>query len=259
MGHVLALLIERHLGVRARVGFDGHESNHEALVRGDLDLYIEYTGTAQHRFLGLPHMPRDRVYEIVRTEARARRDLEWFPPLGFDNTFGVVLPAEAAQDLGAGRVSDLRAHVGALRLGAVSAFFAGGPETRFAPGGHDGFSRAYGFVFPHTVPIPPEYGATFEALRRGDVDAVVDFVLNPRVIAYDLVVLEDDRRFFAAYEACPVARGEFVRAHPGVVGLLRTLAGRVDNCKMARLNYEVEFRGEAAQVVARRFLETLGL
>ncbi len=160
MGHVLALLTERHLGVRARVGFDGHESNHEALVRRDLDLYIEYTGTVHHRFLGLPHAPRDRVYEIVRTEARARWDLEWFRPLGFDNTYGVVLPAETAQDLGTGRISDLRAHVGALRLGAVSAFFTGGPETRFAPGGHAGFGRTYGFAFPQEFPIPPEYGAT---------------------------------------------------------------------------------------------------
>lgn len=257
MGHVLALLLE-DCGLRPRIGLDGHESNHEALLRGVLDLYVEYTGTALRRLLHLGPVPRDRVIETVKREAAARWDLIWLPPFGFDNTYGVIVGRRLAGTFGLARISDLGPHAAGLRLGARAALLGTAPESRFAPGGYDGLRQVYGLRFARLQLLADEAGATFEALRRGDVDVVVDFVVHPRIVADGLQVLHDDRGFFPAYEAAPVSRGTFLRANPEAAEAIARLAGRIDNLTAARLTYRVEVEGADPRDVAKAFVTELG-
>src|SRR5262245_65989707 len=99
-----------------RVGFDGHESNHEALLRGDLDLYADYTGTALRRYVNLAPLPREQVHPAVRAAARERWNVVWLEPFGFDNTYGLIMRTVDAARLGVGRISDLGAYAGSLNM-----------------------------------------------------------------------------------------------------------------------------------------------
>lgn len=262
MGHVMAQLLERSLGIHARVGLAGHESNHEALLRGEIDLYADYVGTGLRRYLGLTPVRGARAtYRAVRDGARRRWDTHWLRPFGFNNTYAVILRAADARAWQVGRVSDLARRASEMRLGAAHTFLADDPTFRFAPGGYAGLRHAYGaaLAFQQAIVIPREEGAPYDALADGRVDAIVDFPLNPRMVARDLVELRDDRRFFAPYHAAPVVRGAFLRAHPEAAAVLDRLAGQIDNPRAARLNHAVDLEARPAEQVAAEVLAALGL
>src|SRR5262245_49224564 len=255
----MAQAISSHITIEGgpRVGFDGHESNHQALLRGDLDLYADYTGTALRRYLKLAPLPREQVHPAVRAAARERWNVVWLEPFGFDNTYGLIMRAVDADRLGVRRISDLAAYAGSLSLGGTAQFLSDDPLITFAPGGYTGVSIAYGFRFGQTHTVANEYGESFDTLARGEVDVLADFVVNPRIVAHDLIVLEDDRDFFAAYHAAPIVRGEFLSQHPDVQTILDRLAWRIDNRTMAGLNYMMEFEGRDPAELAAAFLTSL--
>jgi glycine betaine/choline ABC-type transport system substrate-binding protein len=258
LGHVLAQLLEQECGVEARVGFAGHEPNHQALLDGAIDLYADYLGTALRRYLGLkPRRTAAGTYRAVRDEARRRWDIEWLPAFGFNNTYAVIVHGELARTLGLRTVSDLAPHAARLRLGGTAQLLASDPGLTFAPGGLGGFSEAYGLTFARTLELPQAYGATFGALGAGEADVIIDFPVNPRMVSLDLRELRDDRSYFAPYFAAPVVRGSFLRAHPSAREAIQRLAGRLDNRRAAEMNHAVEMQGRAAEAVAADLLREL--
>lgn len=240
-----------------KVGFDGHESNLEALLRGDLQLYADYTGTALRRYLNLSPRERDQVYPAVREAARERWNIAWLEPFGFENSYGLILRAADATSLGVRRISDLAERAGGLTLGGTPQFLSNDPPMTFAPGGYPGMSAAYDFRFGGVREVDPGYGASFDALASGEIDVLADFVVNPRIVAYDLVALEDDLGFFAAYHAAPVVRGDFLSQYPHIQPILEGLAWRIDSREMARLNYAMEFEGRDPAELASEFLTSV--
>ena len=237
-----------------RVGYHGQESNHEALLRGEIDLYADYAGTALRRYLHLTPLPREEVYPAVRDAAFAAWDVVWLEPFGFDNSYGLIVRAAAAEARALRSISDLAAHAARLVLGGTAQFLADDPPMTFAPGGYPGLQAAYGFRFGRTVAVPPEYGASFDALAQGSIDVLADFVVNPRLTADNLIVLDDDRAFFSAYYAAPIVRGDFLRRYPQARPALQRLAGTIDNRTMAQLNYAMETEGRDPAALARDFL-----
>ncbi len=259
MGYVVAQLLKARLGVSPQIGLVGHESNHEALLRGEIDLYIEYTGTALRRMLGLESAPPARTYEIVRDVARERWPVEWLSPFGFNNTYALLIRRADADRLGVRTCTDLVPHAPSLTLGAWDAVIDGDRGLRFAPGGINGLRQAYGVTFRDHRRLPAGYSQAHRALAAGEVDVIVDFPVNPIVHQHDLVDLHDDRGFFSAYHAAPVVRRDFLDGHPGARAVIETLAGRVDNRTMARLNFEVDIRGRNSADVASAWLREAGL
>jgi glycine betaine/choline ABC-type transport system substrate-binding protein len=259
LGHVMAQAISSSISVEGglRVGFAGHENNHEALLRGDLDLYADYTGTALRRYLKLAPLPREQVHPAVQAAARERWNVVWLEPFGFDNTYGLIMRAVDAARLGVRRISDLAANAGSLCLAGTAQFLNDDPSITFAPGGYTGVSTAYRFRFGHTHTVAPDYGESFDALTRSEVDVLADFVVNPRIVAHELIVLEDDRDFFAAYHAAPIVRGAFLSQYPEVQHILERLAWQIDNRTMAGLNYAIEFEGCDPAELAAAFLTSL--
>ncbi len=256
----MAQLLERTLGVQARVGLAGHEPNHQALLDGEIDLYADYLGTALRRYLGLTPRPgAAATYRAVRDAARERWGVEWLPAFGFNNTYAVIVRRHLARIWGLRRTSDLAHHAAQLRLGGTAQFLTSDPRLTFAPGGLDGFRGAYDLAFGRAIELPAAYGATFDALGADVVDAVVDFPVNPRLVSLDLVELRDDRRFFAPYFAAPVLRGAFLAAHPDVRAVLERLAGRIDNRRAAQMNHAVEMEGRQAEAVAADLLQELNV
>lgn len=255
MGHVMAQLLERTTGLRVRVGLAGHEANHQALLSGRIDLYADYLGTALRRYLELPPVRGvSATYRAVRDAARARWGIEWLSAFGFNNTYAVILRRELAKSLGASRVSDLAQHAAKTRLGGTAQFLTSDAKLTFAPGGWQGFQRAY-FGFGATAELPAEYGATFEALGNDQVDAVIDFPVNPRMISLDLVELRDDKRFFAPYFAAPVVSGAWLAEHPEARTILERLANTIDNRRAARMNHAVEMGYRDPEDVADELLQ----
>lgn len=258
MSHVVAQLLEAFLGIRPRIGLAGHEANHKALLRGEIDLYIEYTGTALRRLLRLPGQHRGEVFDVVRDAARRRWPVEWLPPFGFNNTYA-LLGREYVEGLRVRTCTDLVPHARSLTLGAVRAVLDSEPDLRFAPGGVDGLRRAYGLAFGTHREVPPVYGRTYRALADGEVDVIVDFPVHPTVHERDLVELIDERAFFGAYHAAPVVRREFLDAHPDARQLIERLAGRLDNRGVARLNFLVDVERRSPADVAAAWLREAGL
>lgn len=253
---MVAQLIERTVGVRPRVGGSGHETNHEALVRGEIDLYVEYVGTALRRLLGVG-LPRGDAFQLVREESGRRWPVVWMPPFGFNNTYALLLRRADAQRLQVRCCSDLVHHAPSLVVGAIEPAVRGDPTLAFAPKGVLGLQEAYGLTFRAVRALPPEPGLSHRALAEGEVDVLMDFPVHPAVWAHDLVEVEDDRRFFSDYRACAVVHRAFLERYPAAQVAIERLAGRIDNRTMVRLNFEVEVCGRSVQEVARDWMREI--
>ena len=257
LGHVMAQSVQAHIGSDVRVGFFGHESNHEALLKGEIDLYADYDGTALHRYLAIGDRPRPEVHSLVQHEARERWNVEWLEPFGSDNTYGILVPRELAERLGVTTITELAPHAGELTLAGTAAFLAGDPPLTFAPGGYPGFVAHYGFGFGTTFATDASFASPFRAHERGEAEVVADFVVNPFIEALDMVELLDDRMLFQAYYIAPVVRGELLERHPGLRPLLEKMAWKIDSRAMARINYLMDFEGRTAEDLATEFLASL--
>ena len=254
----MAQLFERTIGVTARVGLVGHEPNHAALLAGEIDLYADYLGTAVRRYLNLqPPKSAAATSRVVRDAARERWGIQWLRPFGFNNSYAVILRRALAEQLTAEQVADLVPHAEGLRLGATAEVLDPDTGVRFAPGGYAGLRGKYGLSFGCTLELPAEYGATFDALGAGQVDAIIDFPVNPRMVSLDLVELRDARHFFAPYFAAPVVSGRFLAAHPYARAALERLSGRVDNRRAALMNHALEMEGRQPEDVAAELVDEI--
>lgn len=253
LGQMVAVLLEERLGYRVerRLNLAGTAVCHEALTKGEIDLYVEYTGTALASVLQQepPRQP-DEAWRMAKDEYAQRFDLVWLPRLGFANTYALAVRKRDAQANGWTTVSDLARDADRLRAGFTSEFLE-------RDDGFPGLRRRYGLRFASVVDMDP--GLMYDAARTGQVDVISAFSTDGRIAAFDLFVLDDDLRFFPPYDAGIVARGEFLRGHPEARSLLEELSGRLDEEAMRRLNHAVDGEGRAPIEVAREFLVARGL
>ncbi len=252
LGEIVALLLEeRGLTVDRRLNLGGSFICHSAMVSGQMDVYIEYTGTALTAILKEPvlHDPEE-VYRKVQEEYRERYGLAWGPSLGFDNTYAMAMRSEHAESLGLSRISDLAAHVKTIRTGF-------GHEFLERQDGYPGFTRAYGLDFA----IPPrgmELGLIYQALVEESVDLIAGSSTDGLIERFGLTVLEDDQRFFPPYYAAPVYRPETAEAHPAFREVIQMLGGAIDEPAMRSMNRAVDNDRRRASDVAKEFLVDKG-
>jgi glycine betaine/choline ABC-type transport system substrate-binding protein len=247
LGEIAAQALERAgVPVERRLDLGGTFVCHQALVAGELDLYPEYTGTAFTAILrekptGDPARVRE---EVARTYSR-RWGLAWMPPLGFENTFALVMRGGQAQELGIGRISDLARYGDRLRPGF-------GYEFLERADGFPGLAAAYGLRFA-ARPVEMDLGLLYPALAQGKVDVVAGNSTDGLIAAMNLAVLADDRRYFPPYEAAFVVRAPAL-ARPGVREALEKLSGAVSVSAMRAMNAAVDRDGKRPEEVARDFL-----
>jgi glycine betaine/choline ABC-type transport system substrate-binding protein len=192
----------------------------------------------------------DEVLAIVRREYRLRFQCEWLEPFGFNNTYAIAVRRKDAEKFGWQKISDLKPVASKLRAGFTS-------EFRERPDGYPGLKRVYGFGFGQVVDMDP--ALMYQALARGNVDVICAFATDGRIPAYDLLILEDDRKFFPPYHAAPVIRMEVLQNFPELRQVLNLLAGAISDETMRRLNYEVDENKRSPKEVAREFLAEKGL
>jgi osmoprotectant transport system permease protein len=252
LGEILAAALEdRGFLVDRRLNLGGTTLCHEAVRSGRIDVYVEYTGTALTEILGRPaRSDREGVLRDVRA-GYAPLGLTVAAPLGFNNTFALVLRPETSRRLGIRRLSDLAPHADSLRVGLFGEFVE-------RADGLPGLMAAYGF----RLAVPPtemDLGLLYPALEADRVDVVVGSATDGLIAANDLVVLEDDRHYFPPYDAVPVANTASLARHPGIEAALAALAGRLDETAMRRLNLAVDGAHRSPAAVAREFLKASGL
>lgn len=248
LGELVAQLIERHtdLKVQRRFGLGGSDICHAALVGGELDLYVEYTGTALLNILKYQVIHNgDEAFSTVAKAYRDRYDLEWLPPIGFNNTYTITVRSATADELDLTTISDLRPRGGQLSGGFTSEFME-------RPDGYPGLHKLYGFKLNSTVDLEP--GLMYQAVAQEQVDVICAFATDGRLTAYDLRVLDDDQHFFPPYDAAPIVRGELLRNHPEIRDALVALAGTICDDDMRQMNHAVDVLKQEPADVVRRWL-----
>jgi glycine betaine/choline ABC-type transport system substrate-binding protein len=251
LGEIAAQGLEAE-GIRVdrRLNLGGTFICHQALKAGELDLYPEYTGTAFTAILSrTPVSDPRRVFDEVRREYLASWKLVWSPPLGFENTFALVMRGDDARRLGIRRISDLAAHP-EIRPGF-------GYEFLERADGFPGLAKAYGLAFRER-PVQMDLGLLYQALESRKVDLVAGNSTDGLIDAIGGVVLEDDRRYFPPYEAAFVVRGE-IWNRPAVRGFLESIAGRIDAAAMRKMNAAVDKDKRRPEDVAKEFLRRLAV
>ncbi len=254
LGEMIAQHLENQtdLEVDRRLNLGGSFVCHQGLIAGQIDIYVEYTGTALAAILGeLPSTDPDAVLARVREVYRDNFDVEWMEPLGFNNTFAILVRGVDARMLGLATISDAAAH--------TSDWVAGfGYEFAQREDGYPGLAETYGFRFPDT-PRVMELGLTYRALADGQVDLIAGNSTDGLIDVLDLAMLDDDRLYFPPYDAVPIVRQEVLDQHPEVVEALRLLGGLISEAEMRQLNYRVDGAREDVKVVASEFLASKGL
>jgi osmoprotectant transport system substrate-binding protein len=253
LGELYAQALERAgFAVTRKLNLGTTDIAMAALGRGEIDLYPEYTGTA---LLNVLHQPPQsdpkRAYNAVRGAYATRFGLTWLDPAPMNDTQALALTQDVAGRYALGRLSDLAAKAGELRLGAV-------PEFLTRADGLPGLQKRYGgFRFKQTKIV--DNGLKYQALEHGDVDVIIAFSTEGQLKADSLVVLEDDKHLFPSYAVAPVIRTTVLEAKPKIADPLNRLAPRLTNDAMQNMNLQVDGsqKREPADV-ARDFLEQNG-
>jgi osmoprotectant transport system substrate-binding protein len=254
LGELLAQYLEPVAphGIDRRFYLAGTYICHQALLAGRIDMYVEYSGTALAAVLQEKPVPdHAQVLDAVRREYARRFRLEVLPPLGFDNSFAMVMRGADARRMDVSRLSQLAPFTPHLRMGV-------GFEFLERPDGYKGLVEKYGFKFAE-VPRVMDLGLLYRALQSRQVDIVAGSNTDGLIAALDLVVLDDDAHYFPPYDAIIIARPDCLRQSPPVAAALARLAGRLTADGMRRMNYSVDGEKIDAALVVRQFLKETDL
>jgi osmoprotectant transport system substrate-binding protein len=253
LGEMYAQLLEREgLHVARKLDLGGTQVAMEALLRGDIDLYPEYTGTALLTVLKLPPSHDAAAnYRTVAREYRKRYDLVWLAAAPLNDTQALATTQAVARRYRLATLSDVSRAAPQLRLGAI-------PEFTKREDGLPGLQRAYGGFHFKDVKLF-DIGLKYTALLTGNVDVVVAFGTDGQIATDELVVFVDDKHFWPAYQVAPVVRAKTLAAHPGIATRLDKLAPLLSDGVMRSLNASIDGRQLEPADVARSFLGRHGL
>jgi osmoprotectant transport system permease protein len=220
----------------------------DAIVAGDLDLYVEYSGTVWATIMKrTDRVPRAQLLQEVVAFLEQEQGLRVVGALGFENTYAIAMRADHARELGVTSLSGLAPHAARLEIGSDYVFFQR-EEWR-------ALVDVYGLSFARERSM--DSALMYEAIATGEVDVISAYSTDGRVEAFDLTLLDDDRAVIPPYDALLLAGSGLAREHPEVIERLRGLAGRIDAAEMRRMNLAVDREGETASAVAQRFLARL--
>ena len=240
LGELLAQTLETNgCTVDRKLNMGGTFVCDAAIRSGAIDAYVEYSGTALSAILKNPTADVQREYE--------KRGLRWSPPLGFNNTFAMIVRRADAERLGLRAISDLARVAATYRPGF-------GYEFTERPDGWSGLQRAYGLQFA-SAPKTMDLGLTYKALASGEVDLIAGNSTDGLIDSLGLVVLADDKHFFPPYDAAVVQGANLDSRCRGASKALELLRNSIDDAAMRRLNYEVDGKKRAVDAVVGDFLK----
>jgi osmoprotectant transport system substrate-binding protein len=255
---ILAELLAQHIEARTgipverKTNLGGTLLVHKALQAGELDLYVEYTGTALTAVLNeTPQGDSTAVYSRVKQLYSDRFHFEVTEPLGFENTFAMVVRGDDAKNLHLHTLSDLAPIAPKWRAGV-------GYEFLERPDGFRGWSDRYHLRFAES-PKVMDLGLIYRALVDHQVDIVAGNSTDGLIDSLGLVALADDRHYFPPYDAVPIVRQSALARFPRLRAALADLAGKLSAADIRRLNYAVDAQHQDAAAVVRQFRSSKGL
>ena len=246
LAEIVAQMLEaRGVSVERRFELGGNLP-HEAMVGGTLDLYPEYTGTSFTAILHHAPISDPRaVYEQVKQEYANKFKVEVSQPLGFENTFAILVRGEEARRLNLKTISDAAPHTPRWRAGF-------GQDFMSREDGYPGFSKAYGLKFAELREM--DLSLTYIALSSRQVDLIAGNSTEGRIATLDLVQLVDDRHYFPPYEAVYLVRQDSLARVPALREVLSSLANGISTEEMRRLNYEIDGNKRDPKEVVKTWL-----
>lgn len=251
---IMKALIEENTDYQVEItkGVGGGTTNiHPALLKGEFDVYPEYTRTAWLNVLKKEEMEKDdeKLYEQLLTEYD-EMGLTWTGLYGFSNTYGLAVREDTAAQYQLATYSDLAAASGELTFG-------GNPDYIELETGYPRLCDAYHMTFRDTKQM--DIALKYEALINGEVDVINAFTTDAQLAANQLVLLEDDGGFFETFLAGTVVRKDALEKYPELREILELMNGLISEDEMQQMNYEVEVNGKEDAEVAREFLRGKGL
>lgn len=247
LAEILARQVERETGLPARtVSSLGSTVAFDALRAGDIDVYVDYSGTLWATVMKRDSLPgrRDAVLRQVERYLRDEAGVTVVGPLGFENTYALAMRADRAAELGVRRISDLAPLAPRLEIGGDYEFFQ---RAEWAS-----LERVYGLRFARERSMDPSL--MYGAVAAGEVDVIAAYSTDGRIEARHLTLLEDDRSVIPPYDAIVLASARLVRERPQVVRALEPLVGAIDAAAMRRMNLAVDADGRSPAEVAEAFL-----
>ena len=253
LGQMLALLIEQDTGLSVRLtnGVGGGTSNiHPAMLRGGFDIYPEYTGTSWEAVLKHKDPYQDDKFSILEDAYKKQYGLEWANLYGFNNTYGLAVNKQIAQQYQLKTFTDLAKVSHQLIFGAEYDFFE-------REDGYKQLQEVYGIHFGKVIDM--DIGLKYQAIRDKKIDAMVVFTTDGQLSVSEVVVLQDDRNLYPSYKAGTVVRTELLTTYPTLRTTLAKLNNLIDDATMAHLNFLVETERKRPEEVAKNYLLQKGL
>ncbi|MCS5421756.1 MULTISPECIES: glycine betaine ABC transporter substrate-binding protein [Psychrilyobacter] len=253
LGQLFAVMIENHTDYKTDVKeLGGTKIVFEALKSGDIDLYPEFSGTAYVALLNESGLKDpSEVHKLVKDRLKAENNLDYLNPLGYNNTYTLAVRTETAEKYNLKTFSDIAKVSNELVIGATMEFLE-------REDGMLGLKKVYpGMEFKNEKGL--DGGLRYTAIKDGVIDAADAFSTDGKLIAYNLVILEDDKNFFPPYYVAPLLNGEFAATHPDIVEILGKLSGQINEKEMQNMNYRVAEEGIPTKIVAEEFLKKKGL
>ena len=253
LGQMLTELIEQDTDLKVNItnGVGGGTSNiHPAIVKGEFDLYPEYTGTSWEAVLKKEGSYDESKFDELQKEYKEKYNLEYVNLYGFNNTYGLAVNKDIAEKYNLKTYSDLAKVSNNLIFGAEYDFFE-------REDGYKELQKVYNMNFKKQIDM--DIGLKYQAMKDKKIDVMVIFTTDGQLAISDVIVLEDDKKMYPSYRAGTVVRSEILSQHPELKPVLEKLNNILDDKTMADLNYQVESEGKKPEDVAREYLQEKGL
>ena len=254
LANMYKILIEENtdMTVTVKPNFGKTTFLYEALKKGDIAIYPEFTGTVTESLLKpAPQVDHDPevVYQAARDGIKKQDNLALLKPMAYQNTYAVAVPKKIAQEYGLKTISDLKKVEGHLKAGFTL-------EFNDREDGNKGLQKVYGL---HLQVSTMEPALRYQAIQSGDIQITDAYSTDAELARYDLVVLQDDKQLFPPYQGAPLMKEALLKKHPELEGILNQLAGKITAEQMSQMNYQVGVEGKSANQVARDFLVKEGV
>lgn len=252
IGNMLKIMIQQdsNLEVELTTGVGGGTSNiHPAMVKGEFDLYPEYTGTGWNMVLKNGGVYNETLFAELE-KGYEDLGLLWKGMYGFNNTFGIAVTQEVADEYNLKTFSDLAKVSDQLSFGASYDFFE-------REDGFNALKLVYGMNFASTKDM--DIGLTYQAIKERQLDAMIVFTTDGQLASSGVVVLEDDKGLYPSYLCGNVIRSETLLKHPELVEVLLKFENLISDADMSVMNNKVESMGMQPEAAAAEFLSEKGL
>ena len=254
LGHLISLMLEDNgYKTEVKVGLGGTLINYEALKKGQIQTYVEYTGTAYSQILKKPPLDiwdPQVIYEEAEKGLLEQDGVIIVGKLGFEDAYAIAVKEDWAKANNITRISDLEPYASEMKIGTD-------PEFATREDGLPSIQAIYGFNFKNY-----QQGLAtimYEAIKNDEVEAISAYTTDTKNELFDLRILEDDKNALPPYDAIIIVTEEFAAENPDVIEIIRELENTIDTDSMRQLNYQYDVDKKDARDIARSFLIEKGL